>query len=68
MAVPPVVKEILNSAGMDEILTNALQHDNWKDNSIPVYEKDQSHFPDDLPDKLTWTQMILIHFLTFLAR
>ena len=52
MAVPPTVKEILNSAGMNEILTNALQHDNWKDNSIPVYEKDKSHFPDYLPDKL----------------
>ena len=50
IAVPPVVNEVLNSAGLDEILTNALQHDNWKDNSIPVYEKDQSHFPDDLPD------------------
>ena len=51
--VPPSVKRILNTTSVNELLTNALKHDNWKDNSIPVYEKDQSHFPDDLPDKLT---------------
>ena len=51
--LPIDVDEVLNPSDLDAKLINLLQHKYWKENSIPVYEKYQSHFPNDLPDKLT---------------
>ena len=44
--LPTDVDEVLNPSDLDAKLINLLQHKYWKENSIPVYDKDTSHFPD----------------------
>ena len=33
-------------------MNNAINHVNWKDNTIPVYDMHKSHFPEELYDEL----------------
>ena len=46
--IPVNIDEVVNSKDMDARLNIALQHVYWKHNSIPVYDKDTSHFPSDI--------------------
>ena len=66
---PPCVTDILNATSENDLLNNALSHDKWQDNTIPVYEIHKSHFPEDLYDELELNPDDLIFFFTFfLAR
>ena len=48
--IPTDVDEVLNPSNLDAKLINLLQQKYRKENSIPVYDKDTSHFSDKLLD------------------
>ena len=50
--LPPCVSDTLNATSENNLLYNALSHNKWKDNTIPVYDIIQSHFTAELYDEL----------------
>ena len=46
--IPDDINEVVNPKDLDTKINNALKHHFWKNNSIPVYDKDTSHFPSDI--------------------
>ena len=46
--VPDNINDIVNPKDLDQIFDNALKHEFWKNNAIPVYDVDKSHMPSDV--------------------
>ena len=46
--IPDNINEVVNPKDLDARLNIALQHAYWKQNSVPVYDKDTSHFPSEI--------------------
>ena len=46
--VPDNINDIVNPKDLDQNFDNALKHEFWKNNAIPVYDVDKSHMPSDV--------------------
>ena len=46
--VPDHINDIVNPKDLDKVFDNAVKHEFWKNNAIPVYDVDESHMPDDV--------------------
>ena len=46
--IPDDINEAVNPKDLNTKLNNALKHQFWKNNSIPVYDKDKSHLSSDI--------------------
>ena len=46
--IPDNINDIVNPKDLDTKLNNALKHEFWKNNAIPVYDVDKPHMPSDV--------------------